>query len=92
MTLFSAFSLPNFPELMKKLNSFDLRRAYACTVLLAACRLLASCSSQQLYNAGQAWQQNQCVKMEDAAERNRCMASTKTSYDDYRREAEAAKK
>jgi hypothetical protein len=53
---------------------------------------LAGCSSQQLYYAGQAWQQNQCDKMQDAAERNRCMASTKTSYDDYQREAEAAKK
>jgi hypothetical protein len=53
---------------------------------------LSACSSQQLYNAGQAWQQNQCNKMEDATERNRCMASAKTSYDDYQREAEAAKK
>jgi hypothetical protein len=64
----------------------------AAALGLIGCMCLVGCSSQQLYNAGQAWQQNQCNRIEDAAERNRCMASTKTSYDDYQREAEAAKR
>lgn len=59
-----------------------------CSVVLVA---LAGCSSQQLYGGGQAWQQQECSKLMDAQERNRCMASAKRSYDEYRREAEAAK-
>lgn len=58
---------------------------------LAAASLLAACSSQQLYGAGQAWQRNECVKLQDAQERQRCMDSTATSYDAYQRQAAAAK-
>ena len=58
----------------------------------AAFGLLAACSSQQLYNAGQGWQQSECQKLQDAAERQRCDKSTAMSYDKYRAEAEAAKK
>jgi hypothetical protein len=51
----------------------------------------AGCSSQQLYGGGHAWQQQECSKLMDAQERNRCMASAKRSYDEYKREADAAK-
>ncbi|MBI5922186.1 MAG: hypothetical protein HY847_11155 [Betaproteobacteria bacterium] len=52
---------------------------------------LLGCSSQQLYNTGQAWQRNECNKVVDAQERNRCMGSTNTSYEDYKRQTEEAK-
>ena len=52
---------------------------------------LTSCSSQQLYGAGQEWKKNECNKIIDMQERNRCMSSTKTSYEDYKRQSEAAK-
>ena len=54
--------------------------------------LLASCSAQELYATGQGWQQQECRKLQDLAERQRCEKSTAMSYDKYRSEAEAAKK
>jgi hypothetical protein len=38
----------------------------------------------------QGWQQQECRKLPDAAERQRCLGSTAASYDDYRRAREAA--
>jgi hypothetical protein len=54
--------------------------------------LLTGCSSQQLYGAGQAWQRNECQRMLDPRERERCLASTALSYEEYRRQAEEAKR
>lgn len=51
---------------------------------------LAACSSQQLYSAGQAWQRSECHKLNDAQERNRCLASSATSYEQYQRESKPA--
>jgi hypothetical protein len=34
----------------------------------------------------QGWQRNACSRVVDAIERERCVASTTTSYDDYRRQ------
>ena len=53
--------------------------------------LLHGCSTQQLYNTGQAWQRQECIKMPDVQERQRCLDSNATSYEDYRRQAGAAK-
>ncbi len=50
-----------------------------------------SCSSHQMYGAGQEWQKTECNKIVDIQERNRCMSSARTSYDEYRRQSEAAK-
>ncbi len=52
---------------------------------------LPACSSQALYGTGQAWQRQECNKIIDAQERGRCMASASTSYDEYKRQADAAK-
>jgi len=48
--------------------------------------LLAGCSSEQAYRAGQGWQQNQCMRIPDKAEYDRCMANASMSYDAYKRE------
>jgi hypothetical protein len=53
--------------------------------------VLQACSSQQAYGAGQAWQRQECNKINDTQDRARCMASASTSYDDYKRQSEAAK-
>lgn len=53
--------------------------------------LIVGCSSQQAYGAGQAWQRNECYKIDDGAERSRCLASASTSYEAYQRQAAAAK-
>jgi hypothetical protein len=65
--------------------------APALATLLLAATLLPACSSQQAYGAGQAWQRQECNKLPDAAERSRCMASASTSFEDYQRQATAAR-
>jgi hypothetical protein len=56
--------------------------------MVGACLLagLAACSAQQLYAGGQAWQRNQCFKLVDAVQRERCLARTRVPYDQYERE------
>jgi hypothetical protein len=56
--------------------------------VLCLAGLIHACSTQQLYGAGQAWQRQECNKIQDVQERNRCMASTQTSYEDYKRQSE----
>lgn len=62
---------------------------FGLIVCLALAGLCSGCSSQQLYNTGQAYQRNQCLNMPDQAERDRCLGKTDTRYDDYRRQATA---
>jgi hypothetical protein len=59
-------------------------------LLVLAAAALPGCSSRAVYQTVQGWQQQECRKLADAAERQRCMASTAGSYDDYRRAREAA--
>jgi len=60
--------------------------------LLAVAQLLAGCSSEQAYSAGQNWQRNQCTRIPDRAEYDRCMADASRSYDSYKRETGASPK
>jgi hypothetical protein len=66
------------------------RSSFYAAALMSLTSLLG-CSSQQLYGAGQAWQQQECSKIMDSQERGRCMASANTSYEEYKRQTEAAK-
>jgi hypothetical protein len=66
-------------------------RTYLLSVVLLTAPFLSGCSSQQVYGMGQAWQRNECYKIVDAQEHNRCLASTSMSYDEYRRRIEATK-
>jgi len=59
-------------------------------LLVLAAAALPGCSSRAVYQTVQGWQQQECRRLADAAERQRCMASTAGSYDDYRRAREAA--
>lgn len=51
---------------------------------------LAGCSSKQLYQTGQAWQENECFKIDDIQVRNRCLSNASISYDQYKRDVESA--
>jgi hypothetical protein len=51
---------------------------------------LAGCSTRAVYQTVQGWQQQECRKLPDAAERQRCLGSTAASYDDYHRRAREA--
>lgn len=62
--------------------------ASAAVALLVA---LAGCSSRQLYDSALGWQRNACHRMPDSTERSQCLASTATSYEDYKRQSEDAK-
>jgi hypothetical protein len=61
----------------------------AILALLLSATSLAACSSRTVYQTVQGWQQQECRKLPDAAERQRCLGSTAASYDDYRRAREA---
>ncbi len=80
---------------MYRLINSDPSRPAGRLALLAATMIVATaipgCSSQQLYGVGQSWQRQECNRINDTQDRNRCMASANTSHDDYTRQAESAK-
>jgi hypothetical protein len=51
---------------------------------------LTGCSSKQLYQTGQAWQENQCFRIDDIQVRNRCLSNASISYEQYKRDSESA--
>lgn len=64
------------------------------STLVAAALALTGCSSQQLYAAGQGWQRNECNRLPDRADRERCAADAERTYDAWqreRRDAQAAR-
>ena len=55
-------------------------------VLLAL--LMSACSAEQAYYAGQTWQQNECNKIVDREQRDRCLSRAGGSYESYMRQTE----
>jgi hypothetical protein len=51
-----------------------------------------ACSSQQTYASGQTWQRNECNKIIDMQERQRCVAKSNDSYDTYQKQVDDLKK
>lgn len=68
---------------MKLLPAFALFAAVAA--------LLGGCSSQQLYNVAQGWQHQECQRIQDRDERQRCERSSAKSYEQYQRERQGAR-
>ncbi len=66
-------------------------RAHRLPIVLVVA-VLGGCTSRELYHAGQQWQRQECQRLMDLEERKRCHASTARSYEDYKAEAEAARK
>ena len=54
--------------------------------------LLIGFSNEQFYVAGRSSQRSECLKQADAAARDRCLKDANTSYDTYKKEADAARK
>jgi hypothetical protein len=63
--------------------------AFLCLLVLVAAGP-AGCSGEQAYSAGQSWQRNQCARLPDKAEYDRCMADANRSYDSYKREKDGS--
>ncbi|MBX9637164.1 MAG: hypothetical protein K2Q45_06400 [Nitrosomonas sp.] len=66
------------------MNFRILAAAVATTVLTVA----TGCATQQLYSTGQAWQRNQCTRLVDQQERERCMANAGASYETYKKQSD----
>lgn len=58
--------------------------------LAPALLALSGCSNRQVYDSLQGAKQNECSKVVDNSERQRCFDDANKSYDRYRREREAA--
>jgi len=68
-----------------------LRTIFISMALLAALSLSA-CTTEQAYYTAQGWKRNQCNKLPDKAESDRCMSDTNAAYDSYKRQTEPARK
>ena len=67
-----------------------MRQCSKSMVLAVAIVVLATgCSTETMYRSTQAWQRNECQKLQDKAERDRCLANSNSSYDQYRKQTEA---
>ena len=53
---------------------------------------LPACTAEQAYDTAQAYQRNQCGRLPDKAEFDRCMSGASTTYDSYKRQTEPEKK
>jgi hypothetical protein len=49
----------------------------------------AGCTAQQRYATGQNYQRNQCERLPDMGERQRCLEKANMSYEEYRKESQA---
>lgn len=50
---------------------------------------LSACTSQQMYESGKGYQRNQCERLPDMGERQRCLEKASMSYEEYRKETKA---
>ncbi|MDD4881366.1 MAG: hypothetical protein PHR30_09390 [Gallionellaceae bacterium] len=49
---------------------------------------LPACSAEQVYATGRNWQRQECAKLADLQERERCQADADQPYNAYKREAD----
>lgn len=55
---------------------------------LAAVLVLAACTTEEFYSAGQSYQRSQCEKIVDRMEYERCIRDADLAYDEYKRRKE----
>jgi hypothetical protein len=74
------------------LKSITLKSMASVTAVTLAFSLflLAGCSNREVYDSMQGAKQNECNKIVDNNERQRCFEDANKSYDRYQREREAA--
>ena len=61
------------------------RHSYLAAGALPLLAALAGsgCSSEQIYNAAQGWRRNECYKIGDLDQRERCLKEANRPYDAY---------
>lgn len=64
------------------------RLTIACLAVILL-NVLSACSSQQLYASGQGYQRNQCERLPDMGERQRCLEKANMSYEEYKKETKS---
>ena len=64
-------------------------RYLGAAVLMFVAMLFAGCTAERAYTTAQAWQVNQCARLPEKADYDRCVRNADGSYDSYRREAGA---
>jgi hypothetical protein len=61
----------------------------ASWLLLSMSIGISACTSDQRYGAVQAWQRQNCQKIQDAGERRRCLQQADTDRDRYEQQRES---
>jgi len=59
-----------------------------CTASLAVAVItlaVSGCAASLVYDSGRSWKQQECYKIPDQYERQRCLQSAAMSYDEYRK-------
>jgi len=46
---------------------------------------VSGCAASLVYDSGRNWKRQECYKIPDGNERQRCLQSTAVSYEEYRR-------
>lgn len=63
-----------------------LAQMSACALLSLVLASITGCTTRQLYGGAQAWQRNECQRIQDPELRDRCRKSAAKSFDDYLKE------
>jgi hypothetical protein len=58
------------------------RTALPVTLITLA---VSGCAASLVYDSGRSWKQQECHKIPDSQERQRCLQSTAMTYEQYRR-------
>lgn len=72
------------------MNPLGSTCVWVAATLLSALAVSA-CSWEQAYYATQTWQRNECSRLPDASERERCLSRNNASYGTYRQQANDGK-
>ena len=62
------------------------KKIYMVATILAA-SFLSACTAEQMYGSLHGWQANQCNRIPDKADADRCLASAPQTYDSYKRQS-----
>ncbi len=69
-----------------------MKRFLMISLFMLGIATLAGCSSKEYYRAGRAWQEEQCFRIDDIHARDRCLSNASISYEQYKRDVDAAPK
>jgi hypothetical protein len=69
-----------------------MMKAISIFMLLPMLSCLSACTTERGYGAAQAWQRNQCNRLPDKAEVDRCVGKADTSYEAYTKQREVEPK